>query len=88
MLREAGVRLPRPVGQTISIVGALVIGQAAVQAGIISALIIIIVSLTGIASFLIPHPSMSQAFSLLRFPMVICAGTFGLFGVSPIGQID
>ncbi|SFF42666.1 spore germination protein KA [Paenibacillus algorifonticola] len=81
-LREAGVRLPRPVGQTISIVGALVIGQAAVQAGIISAPIIIIVSLTGIASFLIPHPGMSQAFSLLRFPMVICAGTFGLFGVS------
>ncbi|QYR21818.1 spore germination protein [Paenibacillus sp. sptzw28] len=81
-LREAGVRLPRPVGQTISIVGALVIGQAAVQAGIISAPIIIIVSLTGIASFLIPHPGMSQAVSILRFPMVICAGTFGLYGVS------
>ncbi|MDQ0114498.1 spore germination protein [Paenibacillus harenae] len=81
-LREAGVRLPRPVGQTISIVGALVIGQAAVQAGIISAPIIIIVSLTGIASFLIPHPEMNQAVSMLRFPMVICAGTFGLYGVS------
>lgn len=81
-LREAGIRLPRPVGQTISIVGALVIGQAAVQAGIISAPIIIIVSLTGIASFLIPHPGMSQAVSILRFPMVLCAGTFGLYGVS------
>lgn len=80
-LREAGVRLPRPVGQTISIVGALVIGQAAVQAGIISAPIIIVVSLTGIASFLIPHPNMSQAISILRFPMVISAGTFGLYGV-------
>ncbi|WP_028612272.1 spore germination protein [Paenibacillus harenae] len=80
-LREAGVRLPRPVGQTISIVGALVIGQASVQAGIISAPIIIIVSLTGIASFLIPHPGMSQAISILRFPMVLCAGTFGLYGV-------
>ncbi|MFC5702805.1 spore germination protein [Cohnella faecalis] len=81
-LREAGVRLPRAVGQTISIVGALVIGQAAVQAGIISAPIIIVVSLTGIASFLIPQPAMSQAISILRFPMVICAGTFGLYGVS------
>lgn len=81
-LREAGIRLPRPVGQTISIVGALVIGQAAVQAGIISAPIIIVVSLTGIASFLIPHPGMSQAVSILRFPMVLCAGTFGLYGVS------
>ncbi len=80
-LREAGVRLPRPVGQTISIVGALVIGQAAVQAGIISAPIIIIVSLTGIASFLIPHPEMSQAISILRFPLIISAGTFGLYGV-------
>ncbi len=81
-LREAGVRLPRSVGQTISIVGALVIGQAAVQAGIISAPIIIVVSLTGIASFLIPQPGMSQAISIFRFPMVICAGTFGLYGVS------
>nr|WP_275983809.1 spore germination protein [Paenibacillus hamazuiensis] len=81
-LREAGVRLPRPVGQTISIVGALVIGQAAVQAGIISAPIIIVVAMTGIASFLIPHTSMSQAFSIMRFPMVICGGMFGLYGVS------
>lgn len=81
-LREAGVRLPRPVGQTISIVGALVIGQAAVQAGIISAPIIIIVSLTGIASFLIPHPEMSQAISILRFPLIISAGTFGLYGLT------
>lgn len=81
-LREAGIRLPRPVGQTISIVGALVIGQAAVQAGIISAPIIIIVSLTGIASFLIPHAEMSQAISILRFPLIICAGTFGLYGVT------
>lgn len=81
-LREAGVRLPRPVGQTISIVGALVIGQAAVQAGIISAPLIIVVSLTGIASFLIPNPNMSQAISILRFPLLLCAGTFGLYGVS------
>lgn len=80
-LREGGVRLPRPVGQTISIVGALVIGQAAVQAGIISAPLVIVVSLTGIASFLIPNPTMSQTISLLRFPLLICAGTFGLYGV-------
>jgi spore germination protein KA len=80
-LREAGIRLPRPVGQTISIVGALVIGQAAVQAGIISAPIVMIVSLTGIASFLIPLPKMSQAVTFLRFPMVIAAGMFGLYGI-------
>lgn len=80
-LREAGIRLPRPVGQTISIVGALVIGQAAVQAGIISAPKIIVVSVTGIASFLIPNPSMSQAISIFRFPLMLFAASFGLYGV-------
>lgn len=80
-LREAGIRLPRPVGQTISIVGALVIGQAAVMAGIISAPIVMIVSLTGIASFLIPLPKMSQAITFLRFPLVIIAGMLGLYGI-------
>ncbi|XEC96288.1 spore germination protein [Paenibacillus tarimensis] len=80
-LREAGVRLPRPVGQTISIVGALVIGEAAVMAGIISAPIVIIVSLTGIASFLIPKINMSQAIRLSRFPMMLLAGSFGLYGI-------
>ncbi|WP_248928236.1 spore germination protein [Paenibacillus hamazuiensis] len=80
-IREAGIRLPRPVGQTISIVGVLVIGQAAVQAGIVSAPIVIIVSLTGIASFLIPNYNMSQAIRLMRFPLMLCAGIFGLYGV-------
>lgn len=81
-LREAGIRLPRPVGQTISIVGALVIGQAAVQAGIISAPMIIVVATTGIASFLIPNPGMSQAISLIRFPLMILGATLGLYGVA------
>nr|WP_245237481.1 spore germination protein [Paenibacillus ihuae] len=85
-LREAGIRLPRPVGQTISIVGALVIGQAAVQAGIISAPQIIVVSVTGIASFLIPNPGMSQAISIIRFPLMLLAASFGLYGVG-IGLI-
>lgn len=80
-LREAGVRLPRPVGQTISIVGALVIGEAAVSAGIISAPIVIIVSLTGIASFLLPKVNMSQAFRYSRFPLMLLAGSLGLFGL-------
>ena len=53
-LREAGIRLPKQIGQAISIVGALVIGQAAVQAGIISAPVVIVVSITGIAAFTIP----------------------------------
>lgn len=80
-LREAGVRLPRPVGQAVSIVGALVIGQAAVQAGLVSAPMVIIVSITGIASFTIPTFSQSIAIRLLRFPMMLLAGTLGLYGI-------
>jgi spore germination protein len=80
-LREAGVRLPRPVGQAVSIVGALVIGQAAVQAGLVSAPMVIVVSITGIASFIIPSFSQSMAIRLLRFPMMLLAATLGLYGV-------
>jgi spore germination protein len=81
-LREAGLRLPRTIGQTISIVGALVIGQAAVQAGIISAPIVIVVSTTGIAAFVIPRFSLSNGVRLLRFPVILLAGSLGLYGVA------
>lgn len=80
-LREAGIRLPKVIGQAVSILGALVIGQAAVEAGIVSAPMVIIVSLTGIASFTIPRFNMAISIRLLRFPMMILAGLFGLFGV-------
>lgn len=81
-LREAGIRLPRPIGQTVSIVGALVIGQAAVQAGIISAPIVIVVSTTGIAAFLIPRFNFANGVRILRFPMILLAGSLGLYGVA------
>ena len=80
-LREAGVRLPRPVGQAVSIVGALVIGQAAVEAGIVSAPSVIVVSMTGIASFTIPHFNFALGIRMLRFPLMILAGTLGLYGI-------
>jgi spore germination protein len=80
-LREASIRLPKTVGQAVSILGALVIGQAAVSAGIVSAPVVIVVSLTGIASFSIPRFNMAIAVRLLRFPMLIMAGLFGLFGI-------
>lgn len=81
ILREAGVRLPRAVGQAVSIVGALVIGEAAVTAGIVSPLMVIIVALTGIASFLTPSFELAIAIRILRFPMMLLAGSLGLFGV-------
>ncbi|HWO97782.1 MAG TPA: spore germination protein [Bacillus sp. (in: firmicutes)] len=80
-LREAGIRLPKLVGQAVSILGALVIGQAAVEAGIVSAPIVIIVSVTGIASFTIPRFNMSITVRLLRFPFMILAAVMGAFGI-------
>lgn len=81
LLREAGVRLPRTVGQAVSIVGALVIGQAAVTAGLISPAIVIIVSLTAIASFSIPNYSGAISLRILRFPLMVLAASLGLFGI-------
>ncbi len=80
-LREAGLRLPKQIGSAVSIVGALVIGQAAVQAGIVSAPMIIVVSITGIASFLVPRYSIGLSIRLLRFPIIFLAGFLGLIGV-------
>ncbi|MBY9077939.1 spore germination protein [Paenibacillus sp. HN-1] len=81
LLREAGIRLPRPIGSAVSIVGALVIGQAAIQAKIASPVMVIIVSLTGIASFALPQYSMSIAIRVLRFPLMFLAATLGGFGI-------
>ncbi|GGJ99378.1 spore germination protein [Lentibacillus kapialis] len=80
-LREAGVRLPKQVGSAVSIVGALVIGEAAVSAGIVSAPMVIVVAITGIASFTIPRYSTAFAIRMLRFPMILLAATLGLLGI-------
>ena len=79
ILREAGV--PKNIGSAISIVGTLVIGQAAVEAGIISPAMVIVVAITAISSFVVPSFNMSIAFRMLRFPLMALAGSFGLFGI-------
>lgn len=81
ILREAGLRMPKAIAQAVSIVGTLVIGTAAVEAGIISAAMVIVVALTGIASFVLPAFDMSMTFRMLRFPLMILAASFGLFGI-------
>lgn len=81
VLREAGVRMPRVIGPAISIVGALVLGQAAAQAGLVSAAMIIVVSFTAIANFVIPALNMAIAARLIRFAMMLLAATLGLFGI-------
>jgi len=82
ILQEAGIRLPKVVGQTVSIVGGLVIGQAVVQAGLISPIMVIIISLTAIASFAIPSYSLSLASRVLRVIFMILAAVLGAFGIS------
>lgn len=80
-LRESGLRFPQNVGQVVSIVGALVIGEAAIQAGFVSAPTIIVVAFTGIASYMIPKYSFGSATRLLRFPLLVVASIAGLPGL-------
>lgn len=86
ILREAGLRMPRSIGSAMSIVGAFVIGTAAVEAGIISAAMVIVVSLTAISSFVAPIYDIAISVRMLRFAFMILAATFGLFGIT-IGLI-
>lgn len=79
LMREAGLRLPRPVGHAVSIVGALVIGDAAVTAGLIGSPMVMIVAITAISSFVVP--SLYESVVILRLGFIILGGTFGLFGI-------
>jgi spore germination protein KA len=81
LLREASLRLPGTMGQTIGIVGALVIGQSAVQAGFVGPVLTIIVSFTAIGSFVIPSYNTSITIRMLRFPIMFLAATMGIFGI-------
>ncbi|OKL36309.1 spore germination protein [Domibacillus mangrovi] len=81
IIREAGIRLPTPIGQTIGIVGGLVIGDAVVSAGFVSRTTVIVVALTAIASFVAPSTEMSTATRLIRFPLMITASLFGFYGL-------
>ncbi|MEB9982237.1 spore germination protein [Bacillus cereus] len=82
LLREAGARLPMKVGQTLGIVGGIVIGQASVQAGLTSNILLIIVALSALASFITPIYKMGNAVRLLRFPFLMFAEIGGLLGIS------
>ncbi|QKS45623.1 spore germination protein [Paenibacillus cellulosilyticus] len=81
ILREAGVRMPKMFGPTVSFVGTLIIGQSAVEAGIVSPAMLIVVAFTAISSLVIPETSMSMSLRLLRYPLMVLSGTFGLYGM-------
>ena len=80
LLREAGIRLPGQLGGTIGIVGGLIVGQAAVDAGLVSTIVVIVVSLTAIASFSVPSESFRGAFRLLKFYFIAVCSIWGLYG--------
>ncbi|AIQ12664.1 spore germination protein [Paenibacillus durus] len=82
ILREAGIRMPRAVGQTVSVVGALILGTAVVEAGIITPVMVIVVALTGIASFAIPSYNLAVAGRIVRFGFMIAASMFGFYGIT------
>jgi len=79
ILREAGLRMPRSLGQAVSVVGALVIGQAAVSAGLVGAPMVVVLASTAIASFV--SPSQADLGALLRILFVIIGGFMGMFGI-------
>ncbi|MQR96903.1 spore germination protein [Fictibacillus phosphorivorans] len=82
ILREAGIRMPRAVGVAVSIVGALVLGQAAVQAGLVSPAMVIVVGITAVASFAIPSFAVATSARLLRFPLMVISSVFGFYGLT------
>ncbi|GMA63237.1 spore germination protein [Alicyclobacillus fastidiosus] len=82
LIREAGIRIPSVIGPTIGIVGALIIGQAAVQAGIVSPLLVIVVATTALAGFAIPNYELSMAIRITRFLFLLAAAVLGFYGIA------
>lgn len=86
ILLEAGLRLPKTIGQAVSIVGALVVGEAAVNAKLISPAVVVVIAITAISSFTMPNQDFSNALRLWRFVIAIASASMGIFGMS-IGAI-
>ena len=82
LLQEAGLRLPSSVGQTVSIIGALLVGEAAVTAKVASPIAIIVVALAGIAGYNVPNQELSATLRFLRMALVLAAVLAGMFGLT------
>jgi hypothetical protein len=78
--KEAGLRMPNPIGQTVGFVGALVIGQGAVSAGLVGPALVIVIAIEAICSFCIPAYNMSNSLRLIKFPLILLSATFGIIG--------
>ena len=82
LLQEAGIRLPEPVGQTVSVIGALIVGQSAVEAKVLSPIVIIVVAAAGIGGYAQPSQELAAAVRLWRLGLVLCAAALGIFGTA------
>ena len=82
ILQEAGIHLPQSLGQTVSIIGGLVVGSAAVEAKLISPAALIVVAVAGICGYAIPGREVADAVRVWRFALTICAAMAGLFGLT------
>lgn len=87
LLKEASIRLPSPIAQTIGIVGGLVIGTAVVEAHLVSHTMIVVIGLTAIASFATPLNELGTSLRILGFPTMLAASLFGFFGISIVMMI-
>ena len=81
LIREAGVRIPGPLGNAIGIVGGLIIGQAAVEANLVSPIVVIIVAFTALGSLAVPSEEFASAFRLLKYMFLFLGGYLGIFGI-------
>ncbi len=87
LIREASIRVPHVIGSTIGIVGALILGQSAVDANLVSPVVVIVVALTGMGSFAIPNQSIGFAFRILRYSYTVISFLLGFFGIAVLFSI-
>ncbi len=80
LFREAGARLPKPVGQTVAVVGGLIVGDAAIRAGLTSPTMLVISALTAVATFTLGNQALFGTVSIIRIIAVLFSGVFGMFG--------